>query len=170
LRSRWRRFRLKLALEPSSNRLVFEKKRNSTFSNAFGPKLTPRWGQDRPKIEPRRVQDRLGSLFFRVDSSHQFLIVLGSVLVPFLPPKWGPGSAPILGNGARGRSKTVLGSPWFGPFFVLRFGLAFLSLLDASWARFGVLLGSFLSILGALGPVLGRLGLFLGTPDSILQS
>ena len=46
--------------------------------------------------------------------------------------------------------------------FVLRSGLAFLSLLDASWARFGVLLGSFLVILGALGLVLGHLGLLLG--------
>ena len=45
--------------------------RNITFSNGFGPKLTSRWGQDRPKIAPRRVQDRLGWLFclliFRVD-------------------------------------------------------------------------------------------------------
>ena len=37
--------------------------RNITFSNGFGPKLTPRWGQDRPKIAPRWVQDRLGSPF-----------------------------------------------------------------------------------------------------------
>ena len=37
--------------------------RNITFPSGFGPKLTPRWGQDRPKIAPRRVQDRLGSPF-----------------------------------------------------------------------------------------------------------
>ena len=136
--------------------------RNITFSNGFWSKLTPRWGQDRPKIAPRWVQDRLGSPFFRLEYSLRFLIVLGSILVPFWPPKWPPGSAWIVGKPAPGQSKTVLGSSWFGPFFVLRFGLTFLSLLDASWARFGVLLGSFLAILGALGPVLGRLGLFFG--------
>ena len=37
--------------------------RNIAFSNGFGPKLTPRWGQDRPKIALRWFQDRLGSLF-----------------------------------------------------------------------------------------------------------
>ena len=41
--------------------------RNITFSNGFCSTLTPRWGQDRPKIAPRRVQDRLGSLLFHLD-------------------------------------------------------------------------------------------------------
>ena len=71
--------------------------RNSMFSNTFWPKWTPRWGQDRPKIAPRRVQDRLGSRFFRVEFSLRFLIVLGSVLVPFWGPKWRPGGAAELG-------------------------------------------------------------------------
>ena len=38
-------------------------------------------------------------------------------------------------------SKTVLGSSWFGSFFVLRFGVDFSTLLGLSWGRFGVLLG-----------------------------
>ena len=49
---------------------------------------------------------------------------------------------------ARGRSKTVLGSSWVGPFFVLRFGFAFLSLLGHSWGRFGSLLVYFGAIFG----------------------
>ena len=38
--------------------------RNITFSNGFCSKLTPRWGQERPKIAPRPVQDRRRSPFF----------------------------------------------------------------------------------------------------------
>ena len=42
--------------------------RNMLFANTFVcQKLTSRWGQDRPKIVPRRVQDRLGLLFFLFD-------------------------------------------------------------------------------------------------------
>ena len=117
--------------------------RNITFSNGFWPKLTLRWGQDRPKIAPRWVQDRLGSPFFRLEFSLRFLIVLGSILVPFWPPKWSPGDAAELRKSDLGRSKTVLGSSWFGPFFVLRFGITFLGLLGASWSRFGASLVSF---------------------------
>ena len=72
--------------EPSYHRKS-DLSRNITFSNGFCSKLTPRWGQDRPKIAPRRVQDRLGSLFLPLRFSLRFLIVLGSVLVPFWPPK-----------------------------------------------------------------------------------
>ena len=57
--------------------------RNITLSNGFWPNMTPRWGQDRPKIAPRWVQDRLGSPFYRLEFSLRFLIVLGSVLVAF---------------------------------------------------------------------------------------
>ena len=74
-------------------------------------------------------------------------------------PKWSPRGEVILGISAPGRSKTVLGSSWFGPFFVLRFGFAFLALLGASWGRLGSLWASFWTILGSLGLVLGRLGL-----------
>ena len=45
-------------------------------------------------------------------------------------------------------STTVLGSSCFGPCFVLRFGLAFWTLLGCSWGRLGA----------PLGPFLGRLG------------
>ena len=115
--------------------------RNITFSHVFSPKWTPRWGQDRPKIAPRRVQDRLGALFWPLDFSLRFLIVLGSVLVPIWPPKWSPRGTAELRKSARGGSKTFLGSSWFGPFFVSRLGIAFLTLLSSSWARFGGLLG-----------------------------
>ena len=76
-----------------------------------------------------------------LDFSLRFLIVLGSILVPFWPPKWSPGDAAEVRKSAGGRSKTVLGSSWFGPFFVLRFGITFLSLLGHSWGRFWSLLG-----------------------------
>ena len=56
---------------------------------------------------------------------------------------WALRSAAELGKSAGGRSKTVLGSSWFGPFFVLPFGITFLRLLGASWHRFGVSLASF---------------------------
>ena len=109
----------------------------------------------RPKIAPRRVQDRLGALFLSLEFSLRFLIVWGSVLVPFWPPKWSPGSAWIVGNPAPGRPKTVLGSSWIGPFFVLQLGFAFLILLGSSWGRFGSLLAS---------PSWALLGAFLGRP------
>ena len=47
----------------------------------------------RPKIAPRRVQDRLGSIFLSLDFSFRFLIVFGSVLVPIWHPKWRPRNA-----------------------------------------------------------------------------
>ena len=67
--------------------------RNITFSNGFWPKMTPRWGQDRPKIAPRRVQDRLGSPFFHFEFSLRCLIFFGTILVPIWPPKWSPRGA-----------------------------------------------------------------------------
>ena len=133
----------------SRNRLKY------SVSDIFSPNMAP---QNDPRIAPRRVQARLGLLFLSLDFSFRSLIVLGSVLVPFWPPKWSPRGAHELGKSAPGRSKTVLGSSWFGPFFVLRFGIAFLSLLGASWSRFRVLLGSFWVILGALGFVFGHSG------------
>ena len=134
--------------------------RNNTFSITCWPKLTPRWGQDRLKIAPRWVQDRLGSPFFRLEFSLRFLIVLGSILVPFWPPKWSPVGAAELCKSAGGRSKTVLGSSWFGPFFVLRFEITFLSLLGHSWGRFGRFWPRF-------EPSWALLGSFLGTPCTI---
>ena len=58
-----------------------------------------------------------------------------------------PGGAAELGKSALGGSKTVLGSSWFGSFFVLWFRFAFLSLLGSSWGRFGVLLVPFSAFL-----------------------
>ena len=92
-------------------------------------------------IAPRRVQDRLGSVFWSLDFSRRFLIVLGSVLVPIWPPKWAPRGAAELCKSALGCSKTVPRSSWFGPFFVLSFGIAFLAVLGSFWSRFGVVLG-----------------------------
>ena len=85
----------------------------------------------RPKIAARRAQDRLGSVFFRLDFSLRFLIVLGSILVPFWPPKWSPRGTPILGESG-------LGSVLFR--LVLR---------DRFFGRLGLLLGSFWVVLGS---------------------
>ena len=132
--------------------------RNVTFLFTFWPKWIPRWGQDRPKIVPRRVQDRLGSYFVRLDCSLRFLIFLDrflTVLGSQMEPRGGRLHCANRPAGGPRRS-------WVGPFFVLRFGFAFLSLLSHSWGRFGSLLVYFSGILGSLGPVLGRLGLVLG--------
>ena len=56
------------------------------------------------------------------------------------------------------RSKTVLGSTWFGSFFVLSFGLAFLTFLSSSWGRFGPLLAPFWPSSALLAPLGGTLG------------
>ena len=75
LGSCWCLFRPKLVSEPSSNRLIFEKvivHETLRFPMFFLPKLTPRWGQDRPKIAPRRVQDRLRSHFFVLNFRFDF--------------------------------------------------------------------------------------------------
>ena len=99
--------------------------------------MTPRWGQDRPKIAPRWVQDRLGSPFFRLEFSLRFLIVLGSILVAFWPPKWAPGARLYYENRAVGgprRSQDRLGSVLFSS---CRLG----SLFWSSWAPLGVVFG-----------------------------
>ena len=81
VRSCWRLFRPKLVSEPTSNRLIFDKiifHETLRFPTVFGKKkLRPRWGQERPKIAPRAVQDRLGSAFCHLDYSLRCLIVLG---------------------------------------------------------------------------------------------
>ena len=85
------------------------------------------------------------------------MIVLGSILVPFWPPKWHPGSAWIVGKSAPGRSKTVQRSSWFGPFFVLSFGIAFLVVLGSSWGRFWSSWAPLRVVFGRSG---GRFGAF----------
>ena len=47
------------------------------------------------------------------------------------------------------RSKTVPRSSWFGPFFVLSFGIPFLVVLGSFWGRFGALRGSFWCFFGS---------------------
>ena len=73
-------------------RTVFtSKKRMFTrtyVSQRFLHFFLPRWGPTRPKFAPRRVQDRLGSLFFPLDLPLRFLIVFGSPWVSFRVPKW----------------------------------------------------------------------------------
>ena len=130
---------------------------NTTFYKGLGRSFAQEGAPRRPKIAPRWVQDRLGSLFVRLDLSLRFLIVLGSMLMPFWVPKWFPrGGGANYANRPLGGSKTVLGSSGFGPFFVLRFGFVFWSLLGASWActwgrsgPFGMLPGAVLAFLDA---------------------
>ena len=97
--------------EPSYHRKS-DCSRNITFSYTFWPTWTRRWGQGRPKIAPRWVQDRLGSLFFRLQFSLRFWIFLGSILVPFWPPKWRPWGDTKLGvppaGGLPGGRRVVL--------------------------------------------------------------
>ena len=114
--------------------------------------MGPRSTQDRSKTGPRSSW----IAFFHLEFSIRFLIVLGSILVPFGPPKWSPGGAAELVVGAAElvvidpwRSKTVLGSSWFGPFFVLSFGIALLVILGSFWGRFGALRGSFWCFFGS---------------------
>ena len=96
--------------------------------------------QDGTQDGPRSPQDGskivLDRFCLPLDFSLRILIVLGLILVPFWPPKWAPGSARKLGKSALGRSKTVPRSSWFGPFFVLSFGIAFLVVLGSFWGRF----------------------------------
>ena len=75
LGSCWRLFRPKWVPDPSSNRLIIEKvicHETLRFPTGFLLFLILRWGQDRPKIAPRRVQDRLGSLFWPLDFALRF--------------------------------------------------------------------------------------------------
>ncbi len=71
-----------------------------------------------------------------------------------------------------GAYKAVLGQSWFGPFFVLRFGGAFVTLLGSSWGRLMAPLAPFWVVLGSLGYVLGcsegRLGASSGL-SSVLR-
>ena len=130
--------------------MIFQKnERRPRREHDFGVQVDPRWHPRRPKIAPRRVQDRLGSIFLPLEFSFRFLIVLVSNLVPFWPPKWHPGSAAELCKSALGRSKMVPRSSWFGPFFVLSFGIAFFTVLGSFWGRFWALRGAFWCFFGS---------------------
>ena len=121
--------------------------RNITFSHGFGPKRTPRWGRPRLKIAPRRVQERLGSLFFRLEFSLRFLIGLGSALVPFWAPKWSPWGEGKLGVPPPWAIQDGLGIVLVRLFFRL-------TVWDQVWCPLGCLLGS---CWGALGVIFGHL-------------
>ena len=45
--------------------------------------MTPRSVPKRPKIVPRRLQDGLAEMFFRIDFYHRFRFVLGPILALF---------------------------------------------------------------------------------------
>ena len=62
-----------------------------------------------------------------------------------------------MGKSALGRSKTVPRSSWFGPFFVLSFGIAFLVVLGSSWGRFWSSWAPLRVVFGRSG---GRFGAF----------
>ena len=133
--------------------------RNVTFSTGFCSNLTPRWGQDRPKIAPRLVQDRLGSPFFHLECSIRLLVVLGSILVTLWPPKWSPGGAAELVVGA---AELVVIDP-----LAVQDGLGIVLVRSffrlAVWDRFFEPLGCLLeSFSGALGVILGALGFVFG--------
>ena len=105
-------------------------------------------GLRRPKIAPRRVQDRLGSVFLTLEFSFRFCIVLGAVLVPIWPPKWSP----------RDSTKLGFGGP-LGVYDGLKIVLARFScrlvVRDRFFCPLGLVLGSFW---GAPGVVLVLLG------------
>ena len=136
--------------KPSSNRLNIEKvifqknERHPRREHDFEVQVGPRWHPRRPKIAPRRVQDRLGSVFSPLDFSLRFLIVFGSVLVPFWPPKWSPWGECKLGLGPLGPIQDGL------EIVLVRFSCR-LVVRDRFFGRLGLLLGSFL---GAPGVVL----------------
>ena len=105
----------------------------------MGPDGAPR----RPKIASRRIQDRLGSVFFTLDFYHRFLIVLGSILGPFWPPKWVPRGECKLGLGPLGPIQDGPKIVWVRSFFRL-------VVRDRFFGRLGVVLGSFLAAPGVV--------------------
>ena len=120
--------------------------KNITFSNVFLINFHPRWRPRRPKIAPRRVLGRLGSLFGHLEFSLRCWIAFGSVLVSFWVPKWCPWGGTKLGV------PPTPGDPRW------------------SWDRLGSVLFSscgsgslFWSSWAPLGVVFGRLGLLLGS-------
>ena len=103
--------------------------------------MAPKTTQDRPKTGPR--SSWIG--FFRLDFSLRFLIVFGSILVPFWPPTWSPKTPLSCANrpwGGPRRSQDRLGSVLFSS---CRSG----SLFWSSWGRFGVVFGRSVGRFGA---------------------
>ena len=118
--------------------MIFQKnERRPRREHDFEVQVGPRWRPRRPKIAPRRVQDRLGSVFLTLEFSLRFCIVFGSVLVPIWPPKWCPRGGTKLGLGPLGPIQDGL------EIVLVRFSCR-LVVRDRFFGRLGLLLGSFL--------------------------
>ena len=140
--------------------------RNIMFSNGFWLFLALRWGQDRPKIAPRRVQDRLGSLFFVLNFRFDFLSFGGRFWCRFGLP-----------NGPLGARKSYANRPLGGPRLSWdRLGSLLFSscgsgsLFCPSWGRLGALLAPFWAVLGSLGLVFELSGRHFGAFNFSLDS
>ena len=155
-------FSAQVGLEPSSKHHVFP-----WFLAQIDPKMGPRSTQDRSKMGPR---SSWVAFFFRLEFSLRFLIVLGSILVPFWPPKWSRGGAASLRKSALGGSKTVPRSSWFGPFFVLSFGIAFLVVLGSFWGAPGVVLVLFRHFNSSIQPINSSIHRFNTSTHQLIDS
>ena len=129
----WPRNRLRTVL--SLKKLFFTK---HVKINRFRRFNAQDGGRRRPKIAPRRVQDRLGPFFFLLLN---VCFDLGSLVVPFWCrfglPNGAPGLRSNYGLEGPWGSKTVLKSSWFGSLVVLSLGIAFLLVLGSFWGNLG---------------------------------
>ena len=131
------------------------------------PLRKPYTTKDRPKIAPRRLQDRLGSLFLPLVFSLRVWIVFGSLLDTFWAPKWAPGGEGKLGVSAPGGVQDGLGVVLVRSLFPFAAWVCFFdplgSSLEPSWGA----PGPFLSRLGVSGARFGRSGGCLGTSSRL---
>ena len=124
----------------------------------------PRWHPKRPKIAPRQVQDRLGSIFFPLDFSLRFWIAFGSALVSFWVPKWSPRDYTKLGLGPLGPIQDGLRIVLVRSFLLsCRLG----SLFWPSWPPLGVVLGNSWNRFGPLGVIFEPLGACLRVSEVV---
>ena len=107
-------------------------------------------------------QDRLGSTFSPLPFSFRFLIVFGSVLVPFGVPKWIPKVAPNCRGGGPWGVQGGLGLVLVRSFVRLVARCCFLDplalLLGPFWEALGPIFGHLRPSWGHLGPSWGHLG------------
>ena len=166
----WRLGRPKLVLGPSSNHLIFEKvifqKKRAPLQPQHENEVQdgPRWHPKRPKIAPRQVQDRLGSIFFPLDFSLRFWIAFGSALVSFWVPKWSPRDYTKLGLGPLGPIQDGLRIVLVRSFLLsCRLG----SLFWPSWPPLGVVFGNSWNRFGPLGVIVEPLGACLRVSEVV---
>ena len=134
-RSSWRFFLLKWLLEPSSNRLIFEKiilheiVRFPILLGSSGSHMAPPKG-------PRSLQDGSLIVLDRFFSTLDFRFDFGSFSIPFWErlglPNRSLGVTEKSANRPLGESKSVLCSAWCGFSFDLRLEIAFWSLFGPS--------------------------------------